>query len=158
MTGTEAVLEAVRRCWASLWTARAIAYRMRQDIDPNVISLAVVVQIMVPADAAGILFTANPMTGQRDQAVINAAWGLGEAIVGGLVTPDMLTVDRATGEIVERQRDKEVMTVLDGTTPNNCAEMLRDAPVLDDARAAELVQLARGSKNCTASRWTSSGR
>ena len=90
------VLEAVKRCWASLWTARAIGYRARQGIGPDGLSLAVVVQMLVPAEAAGILFTANPVTGRRDQAVISAAWGLGEAVVGGLVTPDTLTVDKAT--------------------------------------------------------------
>jgi pyruvate,water dikinase len=144
VTGGEAVVEAVRRCWASLWTARAIAYRMRQGIDPNTVSLAVVVQELVPAEAAGILFTANPVTGQRNQAMINAAWGLGEAIVGGLVTPDTLTVDTTTGRVVERRiAHKEVMTVrVDGTTAEQpVPESLRDAPVLDDANAAELARL-----------------
>lgn len=87
ITGAEQVLEATRKCWASLWTARAIGYRARQDITSEGVALAVVVQLLVPAEAAGILFTANPVTGRRDQAVIGAAWGLGEAIVGGLVTP-----------------------------------------------------------------------
>ncbi len=144
VTGIEAVLDAVRRCWASLWTARAIAYRMRQGIDPNTVSLAVVVQIMVPADASGILFTANPMTGQRNQAVINAAWGLGEAIVGGLVTPDILIVDKTTSAIVERQiAYKEVMTVrVDGATAEQpVPENLRDLPILDNVHAADLVRL-----------------
>lgn len=142
VTGTEAVLDAVRRCWASLWTARAIAYRMRQGIDPDSVSLAVVVQIMIPAEAAGILFTANPLTGDREQAVINTAWGLGEAIVGGLVTPDTLTVDETTGKVVERQiAHKELMTVrVNGSTAEQpVPENLQDAPVLDDAHAAELA-------------------
>jgi hypothetical protein len=64
-----------------LWTARAIGYRARHNIAPQDVSLAVVVQVLVPADAAGILFTANPLTGARSQMMINAAWGLGEAIV-----------------------------------------------------------------------------
>jgi phosphohistidine swiveling domain-containing protein len=146
VTGPEAVLEAVRRCWASLWTARAIAYRMRQGIDPDAVSLAVVVQIMVPADASGIMFTANPMTGRRNEAVINAAWGLGEAIVGGLVTPDTLTIDKTTGGIVQRQiAHKEVMTVrVDGTTTEHpVPEKQRNAPTLDDAHAGELVRLGK---------------
>ncbi len=93
--GEEALLAAVKRCWSSLWTARAMAYRASQDIAsapvPSgaeaAISLAVVVQLMVSAEAAGVLFTVNPLTGDCDEAIINAAWGLGEAVVGGQVTP-----------------------------------------------------------------------
>ena len=92
------MLEAVKKCWASLWTARAIAYRAKQNIDPDSVALAVVVQEMVDAEAAGILFTANPINGRRDEMVINAAWGLGEAIVGGLVSPDTIIADKATGK------------------------------------------------------------
>ena len=143
--GYGAVLEAVKRCWASLWTARAIGYRARHGIEPDGISLAAVVQLLVPAEAAGILFTANPVTGRRDQAVISAAWGLGEAVVGGLVTPDSLTVDKASGEVMERViADKQVMTVRvnSGTEEQPVPEALRRAPVLDPQAAAELVGLA----------------
>lgn len=83
MHGIAMVLGAVKLCWASLWTARAIDYRARHGMVPEDVSMAVVVQELVPADASGILFTANPLTGERDQMTINAAWGLGEAIVGG---------------------------------------------------------------------------
>jgi deazaflavin-dependent oxidoreductase (nitroreductase family) len=141
--GDEALLDAVKKCWASLWTARAMAYRARQEIDPADVSLAVVVQQMVPADASGILFTANPVSGRRDQAVINAAWGLGEAIVGGQVTPDTLTVDKDTGEVVERETaDKEVMVVrVDGGTETQpVPDDRRTTPVLDDNAAARLVR------------------
>ena len=72
--GIDDLLAAVRDCWASLWTARAMAYRTRQGIDPSTISLAVVVQQLVDAEAAGVMFTANPSTGRRDEAVISAAW------------------------------------------------------------------------------------
>ena len=99
--GEAEVLEAVQRCWASLWTARAIAYRARQGIAPAAVSLAVVVQAMVPAEVAGMLFTAHPLTGARDQVVIDAAWGLGEAIVGGRVTPDTVVVEKIGGKILE---------------------------------------------------------
>ena len=145
VNGADAVLEATVKCWASLWTVRAIAYRARQGIPPESVTLAVVVQLLVPAVAAGILFTADPVTGRRDQVVISAAWGLGEAIVGGLVTPDSLTVDKATGRVLERQTaDKRVMTVRadGGTHEQPVPEHLRRAPVLDDAAAAELAQLA----------------
>ncbi len=142
--GADGVLEAVKRCWASLWTARAIGYRVRQNIDQETVRLAVVVQLLVPAEAAGILFTANPITGARDQAVISAAWGLGEAVVGGLVTPDSLTVSKATGEVLARETaDKQVMTtrVNGGTEEHPAPEELRNAPVLSDEQAAELTRL-----------------
>jgi phosphohistidine swiveling domain-containing protein len=142
--GADAVIEAVKRCWASLWTARAIGYRARHDVDQRAVSLAVVVQRLVPAEAAGIMFTANPVTGARAQATISAAWGLGEAVVGGLVTPDTLTADKATGQVLTRETaSKQVMTVrvAGGTQEQPVPEELIDAPVLDDAQAAELAQL-----------------
>ena len=142
--GAAAVLGAVQRCWASLWTARAIGYRARHDIDQGAVSLAVVVQFLVPAEAAGIMFTADPVSGARDQVMITAAWGLGEAIVGGMVTPDTLTVDQATGEMLARETaDKQVMTVRveGGTEEQPVPEELRDVPVLSDQQAAELARL-----------------
>jgi phosphoenolpyruvate synthase/pyruvate phosphate dikinase len=142
--GAEAVLQAVKRCWASLWTARAIGYRARQGIAPDAVSLAVVVQALVFADAAGIMFTANPLNGQRDQAVINAAWGLGEAVVGGLVTPDSYTVDKVNGQVVAREiADKQTMTVrtAEGTEEQPVSKSLRQAPSLTDAQIVELGQL-----------------
>jgi phosphoenolpyruvate synthase/pyruvate phosphate dikinase len=85
MRGEAVLLDAVKRCWASLWTARTIGYRARHNIAPQDVSLAVIVQVLVAADAAGILFTANPMNGRHDEMVISAAWGLGEAIASGAV-------------------------------------------------------------------------
>ncbi len=141
--GETRVLDAVKRCWASLWTARAIGYRARQGIAPQDVSLAVVVQELVPADASGILFTADPMTGSRDKVMLNAAWGLGEAIVGGQVTPDTIVVDKATGAITTQEiNDKEIMTV---RTP----EGTHEEPVPADRRkqaaltAAQTAELAR---------------
>jgi pyruvate,water dikinase len=142
--GIAALLEMVCNCWASLWTGRAIAYRARHGVDSERLSLAVVVQLMVPAEAAGILFTANPLNGRHDQMLINAAWGLGEAIVGGLVTPDTLTVDKDSGRVLERQvADKTVMTVgLDGgIETRQVPETIRRSPVLDDEQVAELTHL-----------------
>jgi pyruvate,water dikinase len=94
--GGEALQEAVRRCWASLWTARAIGYRHRMGIDQRVVAMGVVVQTMVPAEVSGVLFTANPTTGERAELVINASFGLGEAIVTGRVTPDTYVLDRSS--------------------------------------------------------------
>jgi len=99
--GAEQLLDAVRRCWASLWTDRAVAYRGTQQIDHRGARLAVVVQVMVHSATAGVLFTANPVTGRRREAVIDASPGLGEAVVSGAVTPDHLVVDTATGRILQ---------------------------------------------------------
>jgi rifampicin phosphotransferase len=100
--GIDAVLDAVRRCWASLWTDRAVSYRVNNSIDARTVRLAVVVQQMVNATVAGVLFTANPLTGRRHQAVIDANPGLGEAVVSGAVNPDHFVVNAASGEVVER--------------------------------------------------------
>ncbi len=142
--GVEAVLEAVKRCWGSLWTARAIGYRARQEIDPNNVALAVVVQELVAADAAGVMFTANPVNGKRGEAVINATWGLGEALVSGAVTPDTLMVDKASGQVLKRETsNKQVMTVRteSGTEDRPVAAEQQGRPVLNDAQAAELCAL-----------------
>ena len=142
--GDQAVLEAVQRCWSSLWTARALAYRSRQGIDPAMVSLAVVAQEMVPADVAGVLFTANPLTGAHDEVVIDAAWGLGEAIVGGLVTPDHFVVDKATGAIKEAAvADKlvKVVPTAAGTAERPVPVESRRELTLDAAAVARLTSL-----------------
>ncbi len=109
--GSEAVLTAVQRCFASLWTDRATQYRASLGIAPRDVRLAVVVQRMVEAEVAGVLFTANPLTGKRRQAVIDANPGLGEAVVSGATNPDHFVVQTMTGEIVERRLgDKQVMS------------------------------------------------
>jgi pyruvate,water dikinase len=99
--GEDEVMRAVRECWASLWTERALSYRHEMGISQSEVAMAVVVQAMVPADSAGVLFTANPVTGQRSEMVINASYGLGEAVVGGTVTPDSCVLDRSCMTIVE---------------------------------------------------------
>ncbi len=142
--GGERVLEAVKRCWASLWTARALGYRARQGIRPEDVAIAVVVQQLVPADAAGILFTANPMTGARDEVMINAAWGLGEAIVGGHVTPDTIVIDKQTGAPKSQDlADKDVMTVrlAEGTREEPVPAEKRQEAALQPRQAAELARL-----------------
>ncbi len=146
ISGQPAVLEAAQKCWASLWTARAIGYRLQHHIDQEAVSLAVVVQLLVPAEAAGILFTVNPINGLREQAMITATWGLGEAIVGGLVTPDTLIVEKAKGDVLNRDTaDKQVMTVRvkGGTQEQPVPDARRRAPVLSDGEAGELTKLGR---------------
>ncbi|HEX2247176.1 MAG TPA: PEP/pyruvate-binding domain-containing protein, partial [Arthrobacter sp.] len=102
VVGEDALLDAVRRCWASLWTERAVAYRSDNGIDQRSLSIAVVVQTMVDAEVSGVLFTANPLTGRRHEAVIDAAPGLGEAVVSGAVNPEQFVVDTASGRILDR--------------------------------------------------------
>ena len=110
--GSEALLDAIRRCWASLWNERAVAYRADHDIDDGSVALAVVVQRMVDAIAAGVMFTADPITGRRGTAVIDAAPGLGEAVVSGTVDPDHYVADPVSGRITERsiRHDEPVLT------------------------------------------------
>src|SRR5436309_4535931 len=110
VVGVDAILDAIRRCWASLWTDRAVAYRATNSIDPRSVRLAVVVQRLVNASVAGVLFSANPLTGKRGEAVIDASLGLGEAVVSGAVNPDHFVVDTASGTIRERRLgDKRVV-------------------------------------------------
>ena len=120
VTGEDALLDAIRRCWASLWNERAVSYRRANEVDDASVALAVVVQRMVDAAAAGVLFTADPVTGRRTRAVVDAVAGLGEALVAGRVDPDHYAVEAASGEIVERR-------------------LTGDHAVLDDARIREVV-------------------
>ena len=98
VVGADEVVAAVRDCWASLWTDRAIWYRAQHDVGET--SLAVVVQKLVPADSAGVMFTANPANGRTEETVITAAWGLGEAVVSGLVDTDTIVVDAEAGRVL----------------------------------------------------------
>ena len=95
VVGTEAILEHVSRCWASLYTERAVSYRLRSGVDHRQVQMAVVVQRMVFPDAAGILFTADPVTGNRKIASVESSFGLGEALVAGLVDADVYKVRTA---------------------------------------------------------------
>jgi rifampicin phosphotransferase len=144
VVGGESVLEAVRRCWASLWTDRAVSYRASNGIDHRNVRLAVVVQRMVEAAVAGILFTANPLTGKRRQAVIDASPGLGEAVVSGAVNPDHFVVNTATGEIVERRLgDKRVAiwAAADGGTQRVELAGNANRASLEDAQIRALADL-----------------
>jgi pyruvate,water dikinase len=144
VSGGDEVIHAVKRCWASLWTGRAIAYRERQGIRPEDVSMAVVVQRLVAAEVAGVVFTANPVTGARDELMINAAWGLGEAIVSGRVTPDTIVINKQTGAIASQEiADKEVMTVRShaGTREEPVPVDQRHRAALEPAQGAELARL-----------------
>jgi phosphohistidine swiveling domain-containing protein len=144
VVGAENVLDAVRRCWASLWTDRAVSYRASNGIDHRSVRLAVVVQRMVEAEVAGILFTANPLTGRRRQAVIDAAPGLGEAVVSGAVNPDHFVVNTATGEIVERRLGDKRVTVRAAAgsgTERVALESHEDEASLSDGQIRALAKL-----------------
>src|SRR5215210_2905706 len=143
VVGTEALVEAVRSCWASLWTDRAVSYRASNGIDPRGVRLAVAVQRMVEAEVAGVLFTANPLTGRRRQAVIDASPGLGEAVVSGAVNPDHFVVNTATGEIVERSLgDKRVAIHAEKGGGTRRVELEEDGDAsLTDAQIRALAKL-----------------
>ena len=142
--GVEALVEAVRNCWASLWTDRAVAYRAALGIAPHEVALAVVIQRMVDAAAAGVMFTANPLTGRRREVVIDAAPGLGEAVVSGAVNPDHFVVDTATNRVLDRKfGDKRVAvrSLPGGGTETRTVQDGTDASSLTDAQALELAAL-----------------
>ncbi|WP_069649957.1 phosphoenolpyruvate synthase [Caloranaerobacter ferrireducens] len=110
--GIEEVLKHIKKCWASLWTARAIYYREKQGFDHFEVSLSVVVQKMVNSIKSGVLFTANPVTNDINEIMINASWGLGEAVVSGIVTPDEYIIDKNTLQIKDKNiAEKNVMIV-----------------------------------------------
>lgn len=112
--GVEHVVQAVRDCWASLYSARAMAYRMQRNWQFGSVSMAVGVQALVQARAAGVLFTVNPHTGDSSQVVIEASWGLGEAVVAGLVTPDRYILDKRTGRTVEMHISEKLLQMVCG--------------------------------------------
>jgi pyruvate,water dikinase len=107
VAGETAILEKVRACWASLWTERALTYRRQQGFDVDDIALACVVQRLVPATVAGVAFTADPVTGERDRVIVNAVAGLGEALVSGRVTADQFVVRKSDGALLQTQLAEE---------------------------------------------------
>ena len=140
------VSEAVKKCWASLWTAQAINYRHEMDIGQNTVAMAVVVQIMIPSEVSGILFTANPASGDRSEMIVNCSFGLGEAIVSGRVTPDTYIVDRDTLTAKETMIGaKEQMIVSSGeqgTRMENVTAKQKEISSLSKESLTELAALA----------------
>nr|WP_300151811.1 PEP/pyruvate-binding domain-containing protein [Propionicimonas sp.] len=163
VVGADALLAAVRDCWASLWSERAVHYRAERGVDPDDLALAVVVQRLVVAEAAGVMFTANPTNGRSEETVITAAWGLGEAVVSGLVDTDMIVVDTDAGRVLSSHvADKAVrIDALPGvaephpavagtesdpsargrTETRETDDTLRHAAVLSDADALRLAEI-----------------
>jgi pyruvate,water dikinase len=140
--GEQQLIDAIRQCWASLWTKRAVAYRRRRRIEPSEVRIAVVVQTMVPAEAAGVMFTANPVTGARDQIVVDASSGLGEAVVSGAVTPDHYVLD-ADGKLLEFSLGRRELAVVGraggGVEHEACGVATR---LLSDDTLSELARVA----------------
>jgi rifampicin phosphotransferase len=145
VVGPAAILQHVSRCWASLFTERAVTYRRRNGIDHRTVHMAVVVQQMVFPHASGILFTADPVTGNRKVAMVDAGFGLGEALVSGLVNPDVFTV--RDGEVVARTiaaKQRAVQALPAGGTREVAIDPQRqEEPALTDAQAVRLVRLGR---------------
>ncbi|MEU9488954.1 rifamycin-inactivating phosphotransferase [Streptomyces decoyicus] len=145
VVGPAAILQHVSRCWASLFTERAVTYRQRNGIDHRTVRMAVVVQQMVFPHAAGILFTADPVTGNRKVATVDAGFGLGEALVSGLVNPDVFTV--RDGAIVAKAiaaKQRAVHALPAGGTQEVAIDSQRqEQPALTDAQVVRLVQLGR---------------
>jgi pyruvate,water dikinase len=145
VVGAAAILRHVSRCWASLFTERAVTYRRRNGIDDRAAGMAVVVQRMVFSQVAGVLFTADPVTGDRKAASVEASFGLGEALVSGLVNADVYTV--RDGEVVARTVGTKRLAIhaspAGGTREEAIAPELRDQPALTDAQVVRLAGLGR---------------
>ncbi|MEU0037392.1 rifamycin-inactivating phosphotransferase [Streptomyces sp. NPDC006333] len=145
VVGPAAILRHVSRCWASLFTERAVTYRLRNGIDHRTVHMAVVVQRMVFPHAAGVLFTADPVTGDRKVATVDAGFGLGEALVSGLVNPDVFKVRH--GEVVARAiavKQRAVHALPTGGTREVAIDARRqEQPALTDAQVVRLVRLGR---------------
>jgi pyruvate,water dikinase len=147
--GAEAVCDAIVRCWASARAPRVLEYRRQHGLQTDTARIAVLVQQLVVADVAGVVFSANPLTGCRDETVINASWGLGESIVGGSVTPDTY-VARRTGPsadwtIVERglaEKRRMTVAVPGGTREVDVPRLLAGRPSLTDEQIVEAARLA----------------
>ncbi len=146
VTGEAALLDAIRRCWVSLFTDRAILYRIQNNFSRSDVQLSVVVQQMVFAEKSGILFTADPVTGHRHTLAIDASFGLGEALVGGLVTPDTYRVDKRSRTILDRQISAKQIAILPlpdgGTRQASLPPEQRTRPTLSDAEILALADLA----------------
>ena len=146
VSGDDEVIEYIRKCWASLFEARAIFYREENDFEHSKVYIAVVVQKMANADKAGVMFTVNPSTGE-EIALIEGSWGLGESVVSGDVTPDNYQVDKKDNEIINVTiSDKKVMYTNDekGTSVKvEVPEEKRKERVLSDAELVELTEMGK---------------
>jgi pyruvate, water dikinase len=145
LVGADAIIQAVTRCWESARSERALEYRRKQGLAVERLQLAVLVQQLVASDVSAVVFSANPITGNRNEVVINASWGLGESIVGGTVTPDTIVVRKSDLTVTSRAiAEKARMTVSmpGGTREVDVPRFLRQQVSISDEQAAEMAQLA----------------
>lgn len=145
IAGVDAIIAAVRRCWMSALTPRALAYRRERGLATDRIRLAVLIQQLVAADVAAVVFSANPLTGSRDEVVINTSWGLGESIVGGTVTPDTYVARKAGGALLSftlAEKRRMTVAVPGGTREVDVPRLLQCQPTLSDMQVAEMAALA----------------
>lgn len=144
VVGEVALIRAVADCWASLWTDRAMSYRQRQGIRPDEVAIAVVVQNMVAADAAGVMFSANPVSGERNEIIIDASTGLGEAVVSGLVTPEHYILD-ARGRLKEWTPGGQEVVIRPATGggTSETAGIRSAGPILSSGQISQLAGIAR---------------
>ena len=148
VVGADQVVEKVRDCWGSLFTARAIAYRAKAGLGQIEVLMSVAVQKMVNARVAGVAMTLNPTTGDRTKIVIDASWGLGELVVSGVVTPDNFTVEKVLMEVIDRKiGDKHLELVGDAaacaTVERPVEKARREAACLTDAEVIAVAALAK---------------
>jgi len=145
--GLDEVIRMVQRCWASLFTARAISYRARMNFPHEMVLISVGVQKMVNARAAGVMFTLNPINGDVSKVVIEGSWGLGETVVSGAVTPDKFVVDKVVLEINERTiSPKTIECVCDaekGVIHCDVPLSQQNTSCVDDQEIKELVRVAK---------------
>jgi pyruvate,water dikinase len=147
--GPDAVLAMVRKCWSSLFTERAIAYRTQMGYPHDAVKMCVAVQKMVRPKASGVAFTLNPRDGDRSQVAIDASWGFGEAVVAGEVTPDNYLVDKVMYEITGRvvsSKTHEYRLGPDGVERVEITDERRDQPCLTDAELKAVARLARAAE------------
>ncbi len=145
--GEDEVVEKVKKCWSSLFTPRAIFYRESKGFAHEKVLISVAVQKMVNSRSAGVMFTIHPVTGEEDKIVIEGAWGLGEAVVAGKVTPDEWVVDKKTLSIIERRISEKTLEIVRDSSTGRNAEMevepeRRAAPCLSDEEVRRLAELA----------------
>ncbi|MDV3292753.1 MAG: hypothetical protein LYZ70_00605 [Nitrososphaerales archaeon] len=144
--GEDDLMRRVVDCWASVFTARSLRYRDSKGLDQLGEEMAVAVQIMVRSTSSGVMFTLNPKNGDPSKIVIESSWGLGEAIVGGLVTPDLFTVDKVTFELLERRlnRKQREFAVVNGKVVERAVEEARQmAPSIPEDHAINLAKLGK---------------
>ena len=145
IVGADEILQAIIRCWESARSERALEYRRQQGLSVKHPQLAVLVQQLIASDVSAVVFSANPVTGNRDEVLINASWGLGESIVGGTVTPDTFAVRKSDMQITQRMiADKQLMTISapKGTHEVEVPHFLRNEASLNDEQVIEMAKLA----------------